>query len=87
MRDRSFLLQRIQIGNLLLALLDKDPDPRAPKVAAILTDQRAKLIAELEALEAAGAVDNPAGGPERGKGQPPGVVVGLKTLTIRAKRH
>ena len=87
---REQIKARILLGDLLIGMLAKDPDPKAPEVARILGEQRAELAARLETMGPAVGEQTDLSGPQTDPtgqgGQPPAVVVGLKTLVVEAKR-
>lgn len=58
----------IALGNILIPLLEKDPDPVAAQAAEILREQRQELIDKLEAHE---------------KGEPPPIVIKMKPAVVK----
>jgi len=78
---------RIALGNALIAMLEKDTDPRAAEVARILVEQRAALVERLEiASDEVEIASSPKSGAPRNDRANGDVVVGLKTLRVKAKR-
>lgn len=78
--DAAEIRKRISIADIVIQMLEKDDDPRAPEVARILGEQKAELEAQLPGAQQA------APPPATEDGQPPPVVVGLKALEVKAKR-
>ena len=72
---------KIAIGEILIEMLEQDPDPRAPEVREVLQAQVAELRATLEAEEEGAALE----AEEEGASHPLDQVVGLKSLTLSAK--
>jgi hypothetical protein len=87
--ELAVIERKLQIGYLLIQMLAKDPDPRAPEVAGILEGQVEELRKRLEGMgpnpgHSSPAIDSGEG--EGAKYGPEDVVVGLKRLSVKAKR-
>jgi len=92
--EREVIKRKIGIGRMLIGMLEKDPDPRAPEVARILGEQVAELVERLGDFphRPSPLTPLPEGegkrteGEERAEGRLPDVVVGLRALNVKAKR-